>query len=130
MIEWPEIDQFVCNNLECIMHPMLMTEIDEAVLFSRFDKTYRCAECGNEVEMVEPRKAEWVSVALYVITSDPSHTRYSRIDSTVRAYEGGDWPQASLYAAQWEGDVYERPMVFGEKLPPEQIEKDYTDHDG
>ena len=124
--EWPEVDQFLCNNKDCIMYVFKLSE-GEHVLFSRFDKTYRCAECGNEVEMTEPRKAEWVSVGLYNVTQAPDGIKYIRYDPTVRAFEGGDWPQVLLYCERLHREFFEEIRVFGERLPPKEIEEPFSE---
>lgn len=133
-IEMPMIDQFVCTNEDCGMHdyPTVMWNLH----WSAFDKTWRCEECGNIVEMTDPRQPEWWSVSLSSYDTadlDDEQERWLRDDSTIRCFQKGDWPQVLLYVERLTNlneytmlDGWDRVLVLAEQIP-EEVQKGDVD---
>lgn len=113
MRELPMVDMFVCTAQDCPEYMNAKTL--EHVGWNGFLSRYQCLQCGNTVDLAGEIEAEWVSVALF---SDGV-----RIDSTVRAFGAGQWPQASQYMdylLEFEGGPG-HPAMFNNKLPPEEL---------
>lgn len=112
MRELPMVDVFMCTAQDCPEYMNAKTL--EQVGWNGFLSRYQCLQCGNTVDLAGEVEAEWVSVALF---SDGV-----RIDSTVRAFGAGQWPQASQYMdylLEFESGSG-LPYMFTNKLPPEE----------
>lgn len=121
MIEIPKVDVFMCYAPGCDAIYAPQTRLD--VVYSPFDKTFRCQECGNEIMIESERDAEWTSVCMFIMDD---MDRWERYTPSLRCFDKGEWPQASLYIERlqekhdWEiEEGAMRLLVLAEDIPDE-----------